>query len=174
MNGERSLFPERVVRVAGEDVTVRALSFHELMVEVPELVGRVIDKALSIEGEITLSEMVSACSAELYELIKKTTGRGEDFWKRAPASDAMEALAAFAELNLSENFFSCAGRLAQAGRGIGSAWSRLFSPAATAGRMSAGTPSGRSRASSGPSNATPGEGAEPPSSRIPVKRYIAR
>jgi hypothetical protein len=148
---ERSIFPERIVEAGGRNLTIRALSFHELMVDVPELVGRVMDKMAGVQGEMTLEAMTAACSRELLELLSRTAGVEPDFWKQATAEEGAEALAAFAEVNLSQNFFDQVARLVHAGQGIGSQWSRLFSNTATAGATSETIPLAKLKALSAPS-----------------------
>jgi hypothetical protein len=149
---ERAIFPERILDAGGGKITVRPLSFYELMVEIPDLVGRMMDKMAGADEGPPLQVLLKACSSEILEVLSKTAGVDPEFWKRATAEEGAAALAVFAELNLTENFFVQVARLIEAGQGIGSAWSRLFSNTGTDGKTSGATALARLQGLSRPSS----------------------
>jgi hypothetical protein len=132
-----NIFPERVLRIAGEDVRIRALSFKEVMVDVPEIMGRILAKAGG--EEFSLSSLITSSSKEIFELLAKTTGKDEAFWSECPAEAGLAAMEFFLEVNLTENFFSHLARVIEAGQRIGT---QLLKSS-----LSTGTPGMSSKAS---------------------------
>jgi len=114
-----SLFPERVIEIAGQKVRIRALNLHELMVDVPDLVLKILDEAGKAAEDNAYSAVIKASSKEIFSLLVMVSDRDEEFWKNVSAQEGIKAVNAFLELNLDENFFDQLSLVIKRGKQLG-------------------------------------------------------
>ena len=113
----KEVFPEKKHEVDGETIVIRPLSLYEVMVEVPQIIGRIIDK---LGDDISVLNITQKCPGEALALLSSVTGKEKNFWKKVPLDVGTEIITDFLEMTLTENFFKVLPRLIQAGRKIGS------------------------------------------------------
>ncbi len=122
-----TLFPEKQYRIGNELLTIRPLSFYEMMVTLPGVVGRIFEKAADEDAQITAARIIEKAGAEVLLLLNVVSGKGlatsgvmeNDFWKAVPIDKGLEIMADFLEINISENFMSALTRAVQAAKQIG-------------------------------------------------------
>ncbi|MBF0568276.1 MAG: hypothetical protein HQK95_05350 [Nitrospirae bacterium] len=129
--GDTALFPEKEYRIGDGVITIRPLSFYELMVTLPGVVGRIFEKTAASDEPMTPAAIIEKAGAEVLLLLNAVSGKDNEFWKAVPVETGLAIMSDFVEMNITENFTSALIRAIQTVKQIGLTLSRSLSPKAT-------------------------------------------
>ncbi|MBF0516955.1 MAG: hypothetical protein HQK97_07540 [Nitrospirae bacterium] len=132
---DTALFPEKEYRIGDKVITLRPLSFYELMVTLPGVVNRIFEATVGAGVEITPGAIMEKAGGEVLLLLNAVTGKDDEFWKCVPVEKGLEIVSDFVEMNITENFTSALSRaiqtVKQTGLTLSSSLSGKGTPTAT-------------------------------------------